>query len=451
MLASPNRRKVAVIGLDGVPHSLLSQLMERDVMPYMRSLARNGSFMPMETTLPPVSSVAWSSFMTARPPDGHGIFGFTDLKPHSLRLHLPSFDDLKCETIWGRLPDHFCVVVNLPFTYPARPLNGLLIAGFVAPDFERAVYPDTLLPWLRGQDYRIDVDAVKGRHDRAGLMSELFHALNVRERVVGALLRNQPWDLFVAVVTGTDRLNHFFFGAADDPDHPFHQDYLDYFRRVDSFVRAFHQELEGNTPFILLSDHGFTHLNGQVYVNNILASLGYLSYMRPNPASVDDVNPRSLAVAMDPTRIYLNCTDRFMEGSLPPFRKHGVRSQLKRALEQLTPADVGIPPDSCRDSFTGRLFQRIIEKESLYSGEYAYLAPDLIVVPERGLDPKATIGSPSAFSKDIFTGMHTHDDAFLLLTGATPNLSGSSAKIWDVGAMVLDLLDRQGRSPFRVG
>ena len=103
--------------------------------------------------------------MTGKNPGEHGIFGFTDLKTAEVALRLPSFDDIRRPAIWQACDHLNSIVVNLPFTYPARPLRGTLISGFVAPIFERAVYPQSLIDWLRSRNYRTDVDAAKARHD----------------------------------------------------------------------------------------------------------------------------------------------------------------------------------------------------------------------------------------------------------------------------------------------
>ncbi len=250
-------QRVAVLGLDGVPYSLLKHMFESGHMPFMAKIGASGTFVPMETALPPISSVAWTSFMTGKNPGDHGIFGFTDLKEDEIALHLPSFDDIRVPTIWQSLPDKRSVVVNLPFTYPARPLSGVLISGFVAPIFERSIYPESLIPWLRSKNYRIDVDCVQGRQDRWGLVRELFETLSVHEEVMLSLIQSEPWDLFIGVITGTDRLHHFFFDARSDSVHPVHADFVMYYQRVDAFVRRFSEKLGSDTLLILLSDHGF--------------------------------------------------------------------------------------------------------------------------------------------------------------------------------------------------
>ena len=267
--------------------------------------------------------------MTAANPGSHGIFGFTDLVRDEVSLHLPSFDDVKSPTLSQKAGDPISVVVNLPFAYPARPLRGVLISGFVAPIFERSVYPDSLIPWLKARNYRIDVDCVKGRTDRMSLITDLFDTLNPLEEVTLHLMDSEPWELLVCVVTGTDRLHHFFFDAAYNTDHPHHRAFIEYHKRVDSFFGRFQEKLSGSTRLIILSDHGFTSLKTQVYLNHILRTLGHLSFRNLNPVGLEDMDPRSRAFALDPTRIYLNTKDQFRHGALSFGEAAEVRERLK--------------------------------------------------------------------------------------------------------------------------
>lgn len=432
--------KVAVLGLDGVPFSLLRHLFETGVMPNLSAAAHSGAFLRMETTLPPVSSVAWTSFMTGKNPADHGIFGFTDVKRETLELHLPSFDDIRCPPLWQQVPGRRSLVVNLPFTYPARPLRGVLIAGFVVPVFERSVYPETLIPWLKSMNYKTDVDAVRAREDRRFLFKDLYETLALRERVMFDLMERESWDLFIGVITGTDRLHHFFFDAATDGSHPFHDDFMDYYRRIDGFFGRFTARLGSNTRLIVLSDHGFTRLKTQVYLNFILRSLGYLSFSTSSPRTPADIHPQSAAFAMDPTRIYLNSRERFVQGSLAPQEAASVRERLKSTLEGLRLCDLGITDPQGIDREDDKVFSQVLSKEEVYSGSAFSLAPDLIVIPRNGYDPKAWLNADAASMTDIFTGMHTHDDAFLIVNN--PALTGRlpSPHITDVAGLVTEVL-----------
>jgi predicted AlkP superfamily phosphohydrolase/phosphomutase len=429
---------VAILGLDGVPFTLLSRLVQTGVMPCLAEIAESGAFLQMDSTLPAISSVAWTSFMTGEAPGRHGIFGFTDLKRGELALHLPSFDDIQCPPIWHRLPDKLSIVVNLPFTFPARELNGILIAGFVAPIFDRSVYPESLLSWLKSLQYRIDVDAVKGRMDRKALVQDLFDTLNLREKVILTLVDTRPWDLFIGVITGTDRLHHFFFDAFGDVSHPFHEDFMAYYRRLDAFVGRFVERIGRRTKLIVLSDHGFTTLHSQIYLSHILHTMGYLSFARPNPQSLNDIAFSSLAFAMDPSRIYLNSRDRFRNGLLSHREAMTVRERLRSELASLRLIDIGVGNRQGASDPEAKLFARVLLREEVYEGDMLEWAPDLIVVPSAGYDPKATIQAPGPFMKDIFTGMHTHDDAFLIVSGLSGGDRLTRPHIKDVATLVCE-------------
>ena len=432
--------KVAVLGLDGVPFSLLQDFFAKGIMPRLAETAKSGTFLRMETSLPCISSVAWTSFMTGKNPGDHGIFGFTDVWPDKLALRLPSFDDIRSTVIWNALPGKASVVVNLPFTYPARPLKGILISGFVAPLFERSVYPESMIAWLKSRNYRIDVDAVKGRQDRRFLVRDLFETLKIHSEVMLTLMERENWDLFIGVITGTDRLHHFFFDAAQDPSHPLHKDFIDYYRMIDSFFSRFVEKCGKFARLIVLSDHGFTRLKTQVYLNHILKTMGYISFVKSEPVSPEDIHPGSKAFAMDPSRIYLNSKERFSHGALNSKEAEMMRISLKKELESLRLIDIGFLNSQGSDRPEDRLFTRVLLKEDIFDGKCIAWAPDLVVIPRSGYDPKGALNVRAATMTDIFTGMHTHDDAFLIVDDPDIGKRLSQPRITDVFGLMMEVL-----------
>jgi len=81
-------RRVLVLGLDGLDHALVQQMMARGDLPQMQRLARQGGFAPLQTTTPPQSPTAWSSFITGAHPGHHGIFDFIQRDPATLTPYL---------------------------------------------------------------------------------------------------------------------------------------------------------------------------------------------------------------------------------------------------------------------------------------------------------------------------------------------------------------------------
>ena len=93
-------QKACVVGLDGTPYSMITRFMEAGVMPNLKDIVSMGRAQPMTVTLPEISSVSWSSFMTGKNPGEHGIFGFTDMMPGCYTKTFQNFTVLKSTAFW---------------------------------------------------------------------------------------------------------------------------------------------------------------------------------------------------------------------------------------------------------------------------------------------------------------------------------------------------------------
>ena len=79
--SSSTDKTVIVLGLDGLDPKILGALMEMGRLPNFKKLAEMGTFAPLGTTMPALSPVAWSSFITGMTPGGHGIADFIARDP----------------------------------------------------------------------------------------------------------------------------------------------------------------------------------------------------------------------------------------------------------------------------------------------------------------------------------------------------------------------------------
>ena len=82
--SGPPSERLLVLGIDGMDPQILRALMTEGRMPHFEALARRGGFAPLQTSAPPQSPVAWSSFITGLDPQDHGIFDFVHRDPASL-------------------------------------------------------------------------------------------------------------------------------------------------------------------------------------------------------------------------------------------------------------------------------------------------------------------------------------------------------------------------------
>lgn len=76
--------RMIVLGVDGMDPGLAQKFMDEGKMPNFKRLAEMGSFQPLGTSIPPLSPVAWSNFMTGLDSGGHGIFDFVHRDPGTM-------------------------------------------------------------------------------------------------------------------------------------------------------------------------------------------------------------------------------------------------------------------------------------------------------------------------------------------------------------------------------
>ena len=78
---SSTDKKVIVLGMDGLDPKMLAGMMDAGRLPNFKRLAEMGSLKKLGTTMPALSPVAWSSFITGMTPGGHGIPDFIARDP----------------------------------------------------------------------------------------------------------------------------------------------------------------------------------------------------------------------------------------------------------------------------------------------------------------------------------------------------------------------------------
>jgi len=78
------KRKLLILGIDGMDPQLLQRFMDQEKMPNFAALAARGSFLPLQTSIPPQSPVAWANLITGMNPGSHGIFDFIHRDPATL-------------------------------------------------------------------------------------------------------------------------------------------------------------------------------------------------------------------------------------------------------------------------------------------------------------------------------------------------------------------------------
>ncbi|WP_457571540.1 alkaline phosphatase family protein [Desulfovulcanus sp.] len=400
------RERILVIGLDGLPYSLAKELCQKKIFPHLKSIIDSPCCRPIQAEIPSLSPVNWTSFYTGQGPEVHGVFGFTNIVPKDYGLYITDFSHVKIPTIFDQLGQKGFVskVINLPNTYPARPIKGMLISGFVAQDLKKAVFPPPLFGILKNKGYKLEADTIRGAKDPGLLLRELRQTLSARLMALELLWQDLAWDLFVIVFTETDRLFHFLFPALTDENHPLHSECMEFMHDLDKAVGQVLERfdrLPEPKRLIMLADHGFTKLKTEVDLNAWLASAGFLKFDHKPGHELDasTISAGCQAFALDAGRIYLHKKDLFFKGQVTHMDAPKIIHEIKAGLMSL--------------SYAGeRVIERILTKNELYPDTKHPLAPDLICLPNPGFDLKGKFDRQEIFGHFGRFGCHTVQDTF---------------------------------------
>lgn len=408
-----------LLGIDGLPRWMWQQLADSGVMPHSRELLQSGTLVPMQSSLPEVSSAAWASIITGQNPGGHNVFGFTDLMDGSYSLGFTSSRTFRAKPFWSRPDSGPSLIINVPQTYPAQPMNGMLVSGFVALDLKRAVHPSEQLPWLESIGYAVDADMSLLEQGKPRFVQELRRVMAARCQALHHHWDRESWQQIMFVFTGTDRLNHYLWEDFEDPTSPLHQAFLDYYHEVDRHIGEILQRLDDRTLLAAVSDHGFARQRRSINVNCLLAEAGYL-HLRPSARpSYGDLLPETRAFAMDPGRIYLHRQGRYPGGTVQAEQAEELLQELERYLLQLSVA--GCP-----------VVSQVLRGSEIYSGPFAHRAPDLVALPATDVALSGRMNLQELIEPTLINGRHTHEESTFFVRGSQHGVIPEKMRVEDV-------------------
>ena len=395
-----------LLGIDGLPNWQWQELADMGVMPYSAELLKTGTLLPMQSAIPEVSSSAWASIVTGRNPGGHNIFGFTDLIDGSYTLGFTSSRTFKAPPFWQLKNGRTHLIINVPQTYPALPLEGTLVSGYVALDLERAVFPPEKLPFFEEIGYQVDADMTAIEVSKDKFLTNLHEVLKIRLGALEGLWDRESWDTIMFVITGTDRINHYLWEDYEDRSSPYYQKYLDFYREVDRILERIVSRLDDDATLIVISDHGFGRQEKSVNVNYLLHQHGYLALEKSDYPSYIHMQPQTKAFAMDPGRVYLHREGRYPNGRI----KNEEAAEVETELAQLF---LNAEVDG------KKLVERVLRGRDIYSGPFTHRAPDLILLAADGMALSGRMNVDELIEPTRINGKHTLENATFFYRGAS--------------------------------
>lgn len=481
--------KLLIIGIDGATFDLVRPWVEEGHLPNLARLMKNGVHADLNSTLPPVTSPAWPTFMTGCNPGKHGVFDF--IHPHGNSFDLVNSTRIRQPTIWQRLSAAGLRVgvLNVPVTYPPQPVNGFMITGILSPKGAQICYPAGLIEQYQGRlgPYRVAPSIQYKPGIEAEYLSDIYDLIRVHGEWALHLMRHEPVDVLMMHFIALDIMMHALWRFMDEhhPQHeagPFKHAIRDGYVMVDAYIGRMLALLPDDAQVIIMSDHGFGPLTAMVNLNIFLMQKGLLRLKRDpwtrlkaaafrygiTPSNVyrlierlglqnlvtrvskrtrnkvygkflsfDSVDwSRTIAYSMGHVgQVHLNVAGREAEGIVSRADYSRQRDRVIATLQELRSPD-------------GRaIVNKIIPYEESYCGPYAQDGPDLHLI----LDEYNMIACPlfategRVFSKQIRGDSGCHRQFGIFIAHGTRIHSGrqlSGADILDLAPTILQLLDQ---------
>lgn len=284
--------KVCIIGLDGCTWKIIKPMMDNGAMPVLKRLMENSASGNLKSTVPPVTAPAWVSFQTGVNPGKHGILDFKSFNPNNKKINLVNSSNINIKTIWELASDagKKIIAINVPVTYPPRPVNGIIVGDMLSPVVdENFVYPKEVYHrFISGSAYKIS----GARVDKLALASiesfiqEQIDVEEARFNLARKLMREYDWDLFMVHNQMMDIIQHAFYPYLDPSSGRYSKEKFmkisEFYKKTDEFIGDLIKDLDQDTTVMIISDHGSAEVNCYVNLNTWLFKNGHLrfTYMR---------------------------------------------------------------------------------------------------------------------------------------------------------------------------
>ena len=368
-----------------MPEKIFKEWLEE--LPNMKKLMNQGCYAKLNSTIPPVSIVAWSSITTGKNPADHGVFECLYLdKEDSNRMRVSSSLNMKEKRIWELVSENNKKAIScfVPLTWPLRPYDGILLSGNFTPEGKNFSHPPEIEKEINSvldKPFLMDIKYFR-ELSKEQIKDKIRDVSNIHLDVIKYLVKNKEWDFFFGVLTGSDRMNHSFWRYCDekhrkyDPHSKF-KDYLkDYYIFLDKELGKILELLDKDTQVIVLSDHGITRMHNRVSLCDWLIREEYLVLKKgieiKGPIQLDFsmINwnkTKVFATGAYDGQIFINLKGREPEGIVNIEDYDDIIDELDKKLKKI-PGDDGKILDT-----------KIFKKKEFFQGKFKRFAPDIIV------------------------------------------------------------------------
>ena len=287
-----NKNKLLLIGWDAADWDIIWPLIKQGKMPALKKVIENGVYGNMSTMNPPYSPMLWTSAVTGKTPDKHGILGFIEVTPDNKTVRPVTTTSRKTRALWNIFHNQGLKsnLVGWWPSFPVEPINGTIISDRFKkthrdPKKQTPMSEFSIHPWERKDDFKnlrmfpfeiteahlypfvprahdVDQENHKGLGAIAKMVSENASIHNTATKL---LRTTDDWDFMAVYYDMIDHFCHSFMKyhpprlpAVDKENYDiFKEAVTGAYRFQDMMLERKLQLIDDDTTVIIMSDHGF--------------------------------------------------------------------------------------------------------------------------------------------------------------------------------------------------
>jgi predicted AlkP superfamily phosphohydrolase/phosphomutase len=454
--------RTIVIGLDGASFNLIGPWIEEGRLPNIKKLFHNGVHADLESCLPPVTSPNWKCYSTGMNPGKLGIFWWENIDLKLQRVYFPRERVNNQKEIWDYLGEngYRVGIINTPLNYPPKKIKGFMVSG--GPDAGESgfTYPKDVESLLKKElNYAVNSRWLNHmKTDEHKTISEIYGLIQSRFDAAKLLVEEFQPDFLHITIFYINTLHHFFWN----------NDYVEKgWQIIDENIGKL---LDANTNLILMSDHGTNPIEQVFYVNSWLEKEGYLKLKRMystqllHSLGITRENMWRLAQNLKVLPLIKKVVPKRVTSALPTdvgtIEKEGKTSVIdwKKSAAIASgqgPVYVKVENDRKKDLVneiflklkalinpeTGlKIASNVYKKNEIYSGQYLYEAPDLIIDQAKGTHIRGGVAYGEIFEST--SGWRAENRRHGIFVAQGPNVfkkEPESVSILDLAPSILSI------------
>jgi predicted AlkP superfamily phosphohydrolase/phosphomutase len=292
MVAMQTSERLLLIGLDGATWTVLDPMRKRGLMPNLDALLARSAYGTLRSTIPPMTSAAWTTMMTGCGPARHGVFDHRYFDIGANRMRVNHAGRVRVPTFWQLLSQagHTVVSLNVPVTYPPSQVRGVMVSGIDAPHIDAALsgsaaFGKRIKEEVPGYHIRAlwkrPPQTVEEMNANAQATTELgrarVHAANIADEM------NPNWSALMVQFQNLDPFQHraWRYLNVDETgieDAGMNAGAEEVFRGLDEAIGGLCELADRRGAGVMvMSDHGFGPCLGRIHANRILVDAGVAS------------------------------------------------------------------------------------------------------------------------------------------------------------------------------